>query len=73
MTPQPGSVAVIGAGIAGLITAHTLLRDGFDVQVLTRDNYVGGVWAKDRIYPGLFTNKYVPLASNILIQLINLS
>ncbi|EJF61517.1 FAD/NAD(P)-binding domain-containing protein [Dichomitus squalens LYAD-421 SS1] len=61
MTPQlgdrlKGTVVVIGAGIAGLITAYTLLRDGFEVQVLTRDAEAGGVWSQDRIYPGLFLN-----------------
>lgn len=56
--PRRGSVGVIGAGVAGLITAHTLIRDGFtDVQVLTRDAQVGGVWAATRIYPGLYLNK----------------
>ncbi|KAI0355438.1 FAD/NAD-P-binding domain-containing protein [Trametes cingulata] len=55
--PRKEPVAVIGAGIAGLITAYTLLRDGFvDVQVLTRDTQVGGVWAADRVYPGLYLN-----------------
>ncbi|KAI0638615.1 FAD/NAD(P)-binding domain-containing protein [Trametes polyzona] len=57
--PTRGPVAVIGAGVAGLVTAHTLIRDGFtDVQVLTRDNEVGGIWAASRIYPGLYLNKY---------------
>ncbi|OSD04414.1 FAD/NAD-P-binding domain-containing protein [Trametes coccinea BRFM310] len=59
MSPDPRceSVAIIGAGIIGLITAHILLEDGFtDVQVLTRDNEVGGIWARSRIYPGLYTN-----------------
>ncbi|KAI0371492.1 FAD/NAD(P)-binding domain-containing protein [Pilatotrama ljubarskyi] len=55
--PRKGSVVVIGAGITGLITAYTLLRDGFvDVQVLTRDTQTGGVWAADRVYPGLYLN-----------------
>ena len=52
------SVGIIGAGAAGLITAHILLQDGFkDVQLLTRDKSVGGVWAKQRIYPGISINK----------------
>ncbi|KAM5542339.1 hypothetical protein V8D89_003798 [Ganoderma adspersum] len=55
--PREGAVAVIGAGLAGLITAHTLLRDGFkDVQVLTRDAHVGGNWMNEKIYPGLYLN-----------------
>ncbi|KAJ6620258.1 FAD/NAD-P-binding domain-containing protein [Mycena sp. CBHHK59/15] len=50
------AVAVLGAGAAGLVTAHTLLADGFDVQVITRDHSPGGQWAEERIYPGLQLN-----------------
>ena len=58
MDPRAGPVAVVGAGVAGLITAHVLIQDGFsDVQVLTRDTQVGGVWSSDRVYPGLHLNK----------------
>jgi cation diffusion facilitator CzcD-associated flavoprotein CzcO len=53
------AVGIIGAGAAGLITAHVLLQDGFNVQVITRDISVGGVWAKERVYPGLSINKCV--------------
>ncbi|KAL0575359.1 hypothetical protein V5O48_006610 [Marasmius crinis-equi] len=49
-------VAVIGAGAAGLITAHTLIQDGFDVRIITRDTTVGGVWSGERVYPGLNLN-----------------
>ncbi|KAI0259070.1 FAD/NAD-P-binding domain-containing protein [Gloeopeniophorella convolvens] len=55
--PLSESVGVIGSGIAGLITAHTLLRDGFKyVDIITRDDSVGGVWSKERVYPGLQIN-----------------
>lgn len=55
------SVGIIGAGAAALITGHVLLSDGFqNVQLLTRDKSVGGVWAKDRVYPGVAINKSVP-------------
>ncbi|KAI0044469.1 FAD/NAD-P-binding domain-containing protein [Auriscalpium vulgare] len=55
--PRQQSVGIIGAGCAGLITAHVLLEDGFtDVQVLTRDMAVGGVWMDARVYPGLQVN-----------------
>ncbi|KAL4071251.1 hypothetical protein V8B97DRAFT_1871036 [Scleroderma yunnanense] len=51
------SVGIVGAGAAGLITAHILLQDGFeDVQLLTRDKSAGGVWARERIYPGVSIN-----------------
>ena len=53
-------VGIIGSGIAGLITAHILLQDGFkSVEVLTRDSSVGGVWSEERIYPGLRINRSV--------------
>ena len=52
------SVGIIGAGAAGLITGYTLLHDGFqNVQLLTRDKSAGGVWAKERVYPGVSINK----------------
>ncbi|TBU39196.1 FAD/NAD(P)-binding domain-containing protein [Dichomitus squalens] len=55
--PRNGAIAVVGAGLAGLITAYTLIRDGFeDVQVLTRDAHVGGNWAQGKTYPGLYLN-----------------
>ncbi|GLB35449.1 putative pyridine nucleotide-disulphide oxidoreductase [Lyophyllum shimeji] len=54
--PQANTVGIIGAGAAGLITAQVLIKDGFDVQLLTRDKSAGGVWARERIYPGLTIN-----------------
>jgi cation diffusion facilitator CzcD-associated flavoprotein CzcO len=63
MTEQPGGgttgpkiVAVIGAGIAGLVTAKTLAEDGFDVRVFEKGPDLGGTWAASRTYPGLRTN-----------------
>ncbi|KAH8833935.1 hypothetical protein DL96DRAFT_1457347 [Flagelloscypha sp. PMI_526] len=50
------SVCIIGSGAAGLITAHTLLQDGFQVQLLSKDKSAGGVWARQRLYEGLQTN-----------------
>lgn len=50
-------IGVIGSGLAGLVTAKTLLDDGFEVQILTRESAPGGVWSGDRVYPGLKTNK----------------
>ncbi|KAH7911143.1 hypothetical protein BJ138DRAFT_1086194 [Hygrophoropsis aurantiaca] len=49
-------VCVVGSGAAGLITSKTLLDDGFDVEILSKDRSVGGVWSVERIYPGLYTN-----------------
>ncbi|PPR00533.1 hypothetical protein CVT24_005507 [Panaeolus cyanescens] len=50
-------IGIIGSGAAGQINAHVLLRDGFtDVTIITRDSSVGGTWARERVYPGLFIN-----------------
>lgn len=49
-------VAVIGSGIAGLVTAKVLLHDGFDVVVFEKEDALGGTWAPARGYPGLRTN-----------------
>lgn len=52
------SVCIVGSGPAGLITAHTLLQDGFtNVSVFTRDKTPGGVWAMEKLYPGMRINK----------------
>src|SRR5438552_1224335 len=49
-------VVVVGAGIAGLVTAKVLRDDGFDVTVLEKELAFGGVWIESRTYPGLRTN-----------------
>ena len=58
--PLLESIGVIGSGIAGIITAHILLQDGFkSVEVITCDRSVGGVWSEERVYPGLQVNRSV--------------
>lgn len=52
-------IGIIGAGAAGLITAQVLIQDGFNVQLITRDRSVGGVWSEQRIYPNLALNRYL--------------
>jgi len=49
-------VVVIGAGIAGLVTAKVLRHDGFDVIAFEKESAAGGVWIESRTYPGLRTN-----------------
>ena len=49
-------VGIIGAGIAGLVTAKIFLENGFDVQVFEKEPDLGGVWALSRAYPGLRAN-----------------
>lgn len=49
------SVAIVGAGIAGLCTAKLMIALGYDVRVFDKEAEVGGVWAASRRYPGLAT------------------
>ncbi len=52
MTREP-RIIVIGAGVAGITTAHVLREHGFtDISVLEKGSDVGGVWHWNR-YPGL--------------------
>lgn len=37
-------VAVIGAGVAGLVTARELRRQGQEVVVYEKSNQIGGIW-----------------------------
>jgi cation diffusion facilitator CzcD-associated flavoprotein CzcO len=48
-------VGIIGAGVAGLTTAKTLLQAGHEVVVFDRTPDVGGVWSATRRYPGVTT------------------
>ncbi|MEH3047630.1 flavin-containing monooxygenase [Sphingomonas adhaesiva] len=49
------TIGIVGAGLAGLVTAKTLRQFGFDVVVLEKEGDVGGVWSAARRYPGLTT------------------
>lgn len=46
-------IAIVGAGIAGLVCAKVLTEDGFTVEVFDRAPDIGGVWSETRRYPGL--------------------
>ncbi|MCU7723912.1 NAD(P)/FAD-dependent oxidoreductase [Actinoplanes sp. KI2] len=48
-------VGIIGAGVAGLATAKTLLQAGHEIVVYESAPDVGGVWSRTRRYPGLTT------------------
>src|SRR5439155_12409468 len=44
-------VAVIGAGMSGLLAAHRLRQAGVDVAVIEKNDDVGGTWWENQ-YPG---------------------
>ncbi len=48
-------IAIIGAGISGLVTARILAAAGHSVRVLEKAQQIGGVWNPERHYPGLRT------------------
>ncbi|KAJ3934074.1 MAG: FAD/NAD(P)-binding domain-containing protein [Lentinula lateritia] len=51
------SVLVIGSGAAGLVTAQTLITDGFtNVHIFSKDSHPGGVWEHNKVYSGVFIN-----------------
>lgn len=49
-------ICVIGAGIAGLVTAKVLKEDGFAVTLFEKQPELGGVWTTTHTYPGLRAN-----------------
>ena len=44
LAPTISSVAIIGAGAAGLVTAAEMLKAGFNVTVLEQSREPGGLW-----------------------------
>ena len=50
---QPRRVAVIGAGMAGLVAAKELRDEGHDVVVFERTEGPGGVWASSKVQGGV--------------------
>ncbi|KAJ6068767.1 hypothetical protein N7499_010654 [Penicillium canescens] len=51
MSDKSKRVAVIGAGISGVVTAGHLLAVGIDVTVFERSHAAGGVWLYDKRTP----------------------
>lgn len=48
-------VAVIGAGVSGLVAAKTFREKGHEVTVIERSHELGGVWEPSRSYPDVQT------------------
>ena len=48
---DPFTVAVIGAGMSGILAAHRLRQAGLDVVVIEKNDDVGGTWFENT-YPG---------------------
>lgn len=44
MSNKQKRVAVIGAGISGVVTAAHLKNEGLDVTVFERSSAAGGIW-----------------------------
>src|SRR3954451_14874155 len=53
------TVAIVGAGISGLIMAAKLAESGYAFTIFEKAERVGGTW-RDNTYPGLFCD--VPAA-----------
>lgn len=53
-------LVVVGSGIHGLSLAKTYkdVNPGTSVLILDKGSSIGGVWAQDRLYPGLKTNNH---------------
>ena len=44
MAPEIKKVAVVGAGISGVVSGKHLLAQGLDVTIFERSSGFGGVW-----------------------------
>ena len=51
------TIAVIGAGVAGIGAARLLMQAGFDCEVFEKGDRVGGVWVSGYHTYGLQTPK----------------
>lgn len=53
-------VVIVGAGVHGLSMLKTYrdVHPSASILVLEKGDSIGGVWAKDRLYPGLHTNNH---------------
>jgi len=55
---SPGSVAIVGGGLAGCAAAYVANRQGFDVKLFEALDRVGGrVWSSDQVVDGRMLEK----------------
>ena len=58
--PMTGTVAVIGAGPGGLVTARWLLSQGFEPTIFEQGPELGGQWTgvpgRSGVWPAMHTN-----------------
>ena len=68
-------VAVIGAGISGIVTAKCLLDDKFKIIVYEKTGHIGGLWqfTEDGYGVMSFTHMYVQSSLNFSRLLLSLS
>lgn len=62
--PNPRSVAVVGAGISGLVTVKALREERIQVTCFERSERVGGLWNYDESSPGGGGPAYRALVTN---------
>ena len=41
---MPKRIAIIGAGVGGIISAKCCLEQGLDIVVFEKTDYIGGLW-----------------------------
>ncbi len=51
------SVGIIGAGLSGIVTAKTLMQEGYECTVFERRSKLGGVWADGYLNFGVQVQK----------------
>ncbi|CEN61015.1 hypothetical protein ASPCAL07684 [Aspergillus calidoustus] len=61
--PKTPRVIIIGAGWTGLAAAKTYLqiRPNADLTILDEESEIGGVWSRNRVYPGFIADSPVGL------------
>lgn len=62
--PSTRSVAVVGAGISGLVTVKALREEGLQVTCFERSERIGGLWNYDESSPGGGSPAYRALVTN---------